>query len=262
MSCAPFVIYVYIFYIFSHPRTASHRLPSSSLSLSLSLSHFTSLHLLSSSPPTLVIFSNPSSTRSNYPICFLSHPHTMAQFYQYGQVEPSRCSAMGPPPPPREPTVYQYIPAQMQQSLHTGPLPPSNPMPPMAPPLAPQPGSQTVQVGMTQQIVTNIPLVLDASPSLFMCLSLCVCFRFLSPFVLFLLFFLSANVALIDIRLVTASLASNSSARRPPTSLLHLPVSLRSPTMAQSPSREQRVLRSTRRTLRSHEPLALLGLKA
>ncbi|WEW56159.1 hypothetical protein PRK78_001594 [Emydomyces testavorans] len=60
----------------------------------------------------------------------------MAQFYQYGFVNPNKCSE--PRSPPKEPIVYQYIPAG--QNAAQPPPPP------------------TVQVGLTQQIFTTMPI--------------------------------------------------------------------------------------------------------
>ncbi|EFR01182.1 hypothetical protein MGYG_04184 [Nannizzia gypsea CBS 118893] len=109
----------------------------------------------------------------------------MGQFYQYGSADPSR-SRYSPYPhvqPGNEPTVYTYVPPQLQQNIQINAGNPSGPPPPPPPP-APvpvlpngcpnggSPGtahsvSQTIQVGpvgVTQHISNGHPQAGQAIP--------------------------------------------------------------------------------------------------
>ncbi|KAK2875953.1 hypothetical protein FQN49_001495 [Arthroderma sp. PD_2] len=93
-------------------------------------------------------------------------------YYQYGTVDPSRSrySTCQHVQAGNEPTVYTYVPPQMQQHIQVGAGHPSGPPPAPGPGPAPgvpggcpgggppppgQPVSQTIQFGMTQQIISN-----------------------------------------------------------------------------------------------------------
>lgn len=96
----------------------------------------------------------------------------MGQFFQYGSVDPSRSRYSTCPQvqPGNEPTVYTYVPPQLQQNIQVGTGNPTGPPPPPPPASANvlpngclnggPPGtahsvSQTIQfgpVGLTQHI--------------------------------------------------------------------------------------------------------------
>ncbi|KAK2748505.1 hypothetical protein FQN57_000638 [Myotisia sp. PD_48] len=71
----------------------------------------------------------------------------MVQFYQYGQLDPSRNRYSSGP---NEPIVYTYVPPQLQQTIQTGPPAPvaTGGMTTVGP----------VQFSMTQQISSNMPI--------------------------------------------------------------------------------------------------------
>ncbi|EEP79071.1 predicted protein [Uncinocarpus reesii 1704] len=71
----------------------------------------------------------------------------MAQFYQYGFVEPNRTS-ISEPKIPKEPILYQYIPPGQNAAEPPAPPPPSNTS-----------ATPTVHFGMTQQFYGSVPIV-------------------------------------------------------------------------------------------------------
>ncbi|KAM5458435.1 hypothetical protein MaudCBS49596_000348 [Microsporum audouinii] len=98
----------------------------------------------------------------------------MVQYYQYGSIDPSRSrySTCQHVQTGNEPTVYTYVPPQLQQTIQvstgnvSGPPPPPPPPPPPVPvlpngcpnggpPGTAQPLSQTIQLGVTQQVISN-----------------------------------------------------------------------------------------------------------
>ncbi|EFE39360.1 hypothetical protein TRV_05953 [Trichophyton verrucosum HKI 0517] len=122
----------------------------------------------------------------------ISYPYpfagAMGQFFQYGSVDPSRSRYSTCPQvqPGNEPTVYTYVPPQLQQNIQVGTSNPTGPPPPPPPPPAAAsatvlpngclnggpPGtahsvSQTIQfgpVGLTQHI-SNAHIVPYISPA-------------------------------------------------------------------------------------------------